>query len=204
MIEFRELIAMLHFARTMSSFGPDFEDELFQRSWHKKLKDIPMDQLKKALNALTGNREFPAVNEIIDFCKQINNEAAMLPEVAFDLLWRKIGEVGGLNRPELPNEIGLAVERLGGWVSICRDWTDANKTWHEKAFREAYLNLTEAKAKGLLTQTSRYALGAAKEAEPKQIPGKVTEALRMAASAVEPSKPKLVGFLKELKSMQKK
>lgn len=204
MIEFREMIAMLHFARTMSTFGPDFEDKLSQQSWHKGLKDLPLDHLKQAFNALTGNREFPTLNEIKDFCKQINNEAAMLPEVAFDLLWRKIGAVGGLNKPELPNEIGLAVERLGGWVFICNNWTDDKKTWHEKSFREAYLNLTEAKAKGLLTQTSKYAPPALQPAQPKQIPGKITEALRMAVSASQPSKPKLKMFLKELKSKQRK
>ena len=204
MIEYRELIAMLYFGRTMSSFGPDFEDDLTKKAWHNKLKDSDVDHLKQALNSLTGNREFPSANEILDFCKQINNEDTMLPEVAFDLLWRKIGEVGALNKPELPNEIGLAVQRLGGWTFICNNWTDADKTWHEKSFREAYLNLTEAKAKGLLTETSKYAPLALQAEKPKQIPGKVEEALRMAVSASEPATSKLKGLLKELKSNRTK
>ena len=90
-IPFRDMIAMLHFARTMSSFGPDFEDPLTQKAWHHKLKDIPVDHLKKALNKLSGDRNFPAPNQIVDFCKGVAQVAELLPEAAFELLWRKIG-----------------------------------------------------------------------------------------------------------------
>lgn len=178
-IPFRDMIAMLHFARTMSAFGPDFEDPLCQKAWHNKLKNIPPEDLKQALNELTGDRNFPSPNELVDFCKGVAQVADMLPEEAFDILWRHIGSVGGYNDPQLPNEIGLAVERLGGWRFICNEWTDDKRTWHEKAFREVYMNLQVSKAQHALP-TSRYSAAALEGEVPKQIDGTVLEALRMA------------------------
>lgn len=178
-IMFRDMIAMLHFARTMSAFGPDFEDPLTQKAWHNKLKDLPPEHLKKALNSLTGDRNFPAPNEIVDFCKGVAQVSEMLPEEAFELLWRKIGSVGGYSDPELPNEIGLAVERLGGWRFICNEWTDDKRTWHEKAFREVYLNIQTSKAQHALP-ISRYSAAALEGDSPGQINGAVQEAIKMA------------------------
>lgn len=200
----REMTALLHQARLLSTFGPNFADQPTIMAWYGALKHIPFNTLVASVRALQGDTNFPTPKEIIGHSNKIHSKDAMLPEVAFDLLWRKIGAVGSLNKPELPNEIGLAVERLGGWVFICNNWTDDKKNWHEKAFREAYMNLTEAKAKGLLTQTSKYAPAALKGPEPKQIPGKVQEALRMAVRASQPSKPKLAMLLKELKSNRTK
>lgn len=201
-IPFRDMIAMLHFARTMSAFGPDFEDPLTQKAWHHKLKEIPPDHLKKALNSLTGDRNFPAPNEIVDFCKGVAQVADMLPEAAFDLLWRKIGSVGGYNDPELPNEIGLAVERLGGWRFICNEWTDAKRTWHEKAFREIYLNLQQSKAQCALP-ISRYAPAALEGDVPRQIDGAVQEAVRMAMGDSEKGNLDFSKAFRDLKESKK-
>jgi len=201
-IPFRDMIAMLHFARTMSAFGPDFEDPLTQKAWHNKLKDIPSDHLKKALNQLSGDRNFPAPNQIVDFCKGVAQVADLLPEAAFELLWRKIGTVGGYNDPELPNEIGLAVERLGGWRFICNEWTDDKRTWHEKAFREIYLNLQESKTQCTLP-TSKYAPSALRGDVPKQIDGAVKEVLRMAMGDSERQDLDFTKAFREMKDAQK-
>lgn len=200
MIPFRDMIAMLHFARTMSSFGPDFEDQLTQKAWHNKLKGIPLDDLKKSLNELTGDRNFPMPNEIVDFCKGISQVAEMLPEVAFDLLWRKIGSVGQYADPEFPNEIGLAVERLGGWKYICNEWLDDKRPWHEKAFNEVYQNIQQAKAQHALP-VSRYSPEALNGDQPKQISAPMNEALRMAMSGPDEPKPKLTNRLRDIKNL---
>jgi hypothetical protein len=187
----------------MSNFGPDFKNEITIRAWHHRLKNLKLEDLDEALTKLTGNREFPTINEILNFVKGLNQDAEMLPEVAFELLWGKIGSVGGYGTPELPNEIGLAVERLGGWGQICTTWTSDKRTWHEKAFREVYGNITEAKAMGMLAETSKYAPESLKGEVAKQIQPGAKEALEMAMKASQKPTQKLGDFVNEMKRRRK-
>jgi hypothetical protein len=201
MIQLRDFMSIMVQARALSTFGPDFEKPVVIKAWHAKLQEISIDDMGRALTKLSGDREFPTANEILDFCKDLNQESELLPEVAFELLWKKIGSVGAYGHPELPNEIGLAVERLGGWQHICNTWEDDKRTWHEKEFRDFYGNITETKARGLLTQTSRYAPQALKGEKAKQISPGVKEALRMAMSGRELPKQKLNDIVKNMKSI---
>ena len=197
-----DIIAVLQMGRTISSFGPDFADPMTQKVWSAKLSHLTMEQLSKAMSELAGNKAFPALNEILDFCKGMNQELEMLPEVAFDLLWRKIGSVGQYADPEFPNEIGLAVERLGGWKYICNEWLDDKRPWHEKAFNEVYQNIQQTKTQHALP-TSKYSPAALEGDKPKQISGAVQEALRMAMSGPGDSKPNLTKIFREIKKSQK-
>jgi len=196
MIPFRDLIAMLHFARTMSTFGPDFEDQLTQKAWHSKLKNVEPEILKKALSSLSGGRNFPTPNDILEFCKGASGVSEMSSDEAFELLWSKIGSVGGYNDPKLPNEIGLAVQRLGGWKFICANWSDDKRPWHEKAFKEIYSNLQESKAQRALP-VSKYSVD-----KPKQI-GVVETAIKMAFGDEKPSHRDFAKALKDLKESTK-
>lgn len=195
----KNFMAVMHQTRLLSTFGPDFKDDLTIRAWYNALKHVPDATLMKSLQALQGAREFPSLQDILALCKDLNNMSEREPDVAFAYLWRKIGEIGGRNKPELPNEIGLAVERLGGWHTICNSWTEKEKPWHQKAFKEAYEDIVRQKEQGTLSQTSRYALAAPDSDEAKQLPSKVGEALRMAVSASEKPKAKLTDFFATLK-----
>lgn len=197
-----DIIAVLQMGRTISSFGPDFSDPMTQKVWSAKLSHLTMEQLSKAMSKLTGNKNFPDLNEILDFCKGMNKELEMLPEVAFDLLWRKIGSVGQYADPEFPNEIGLAVERLGGWRYICNEWTDDKRPWHEKAFNEVYQNIQQTKTQHALP-TSKYSPEALKGDQPKQIGSPMNEALRMAMGDSDKPKPNLKTRLRQMKKNQK-
>jgi len=200
MIPFKDFLSIMAQSRALSTFGPDFESNVVTKAWLAKLRDISASDLGIAMTKLSGNREFPTANEIIEFCQQVHNEAELLPEVAFAMLWNKIGSVGGYGHPELPNEIGLACERLGGWGHICRTWADESRTWHEKEFREVYGNVIETKARGLLVETSKYAPQALGAAKAKQIHPGLKEALRMAVSSAEPHKQSLTDLLKTMRS----
>lgn len=56
-------------ARTLSSFGPDFNDSLTCESWLEKLKDIPFDVFRTSLAKLSGHKSFPAPNDIIEISR---------------------------------------------------------------------------------------------------------------------------------------
>ena len=195
----KNFMAVMHRTRLLSTFGPDFKDELTIDAWYSALRHIPDTTLLKALDALKGGREFPSLQDILALCKDLSNMGEREPDVAFAYLWKKIGEIGGRGQPELPNEIGLAVERLGGWYTICNSWTEKEKPWHQKAFKEAYQDIIRQKQQGTLSQTSKYALGAPKNDRPKQLPTSVGEALKKAVEASERGRPKLRDFLKTLK-----
>jgi hypothetical protein len=202
MIEFNDLVARLSAGRMLSNFGPNFKDPITVKVWYKKLRHLNSDDLNAALNKLTGNREFPTVNEIIKFCEELNLTTDMLPEVAFQLVWSKISSVGYYGTPELPNEVGLAVQRLGGWKHICNTWQLSKRDWHYKAFREVYGNVVDTKSRGMLSETSVYAPEALKGEKVKQIQPGAKEALRIAMAAPQSAKQKLNNFIKEMKRKQ--
>lgn len=59
-----ELIDMLRGARALSQWGPDFSDPRVTEGWDKKLDGIPIESIQKALDRLSGNKEFPTPNEL--------------------------------------------------------------------------------------------------------------------------------------------
>ena len=199
---FNDFISKMILARTMSHYGPDFTDPVVQKAWYSKLGSLDERSLNRALSKLTGDREFPTINALSGFVAELNQPEDSSID-AFSTLWSAIRKYGSYNHPELPNEIGLAVEKLGGWVYICNNWTDDQRNWHHKQFEQVYNEITERKSMGIALTTSKYAPLALRTSEAKQIPNRAQEALRMAVSASEGlNKKSLVKRFKSIKGKQ--
>lgn len=196
-MQFKDFIARMTYARAMSTFGPDFTDPIVQKAWYAKLKVMPIQALDKALSNLTGDREFPSINDILGFHKPEEVTQAI---DGFELLWSKIGSVGYYGHPELPNAIGLAVEKLGGWKFICNNWREDRRAFHERDFKQALEFVTDQLAKGI-TRSSKYALPASKTEPVASLPPKAQEALRIALSDSKRRAPNLTDrFKKSIKN----
>ncbi len=186
----KQIFDILIAGRSLCRFGPDFTDLPTLKMWGRFLQEVSVSELQEAMVALAGDKDFPTPNEIKEFARQKRGSADRSPIEAFEHLWNQIRLVGSYSEPELPNEIGLAVQKLGGWRRICNSWTDENRNWHQKEFEGAYSEVIDRKSRGLALETSKYAPEALKGESPLSLPSNVQNVLREANKAAKPKKPK--------------
>ena len=127
-----ELIRVLKQYRKGSNFGQDFLDEDVQTIWISRLKHYPMNQIRVALNALAGKREFPTVDAVVfKICKQ------QLPdgEEVFNQLWSRLDR---RNPPKNVNVILAKTIEAFGWQVMCDVWLEATRDKHRRDFMKEY------------------------------------------------------------------
>ena len=66
MDDFIERIHALRKARALSTWGPDFNDEIVSEAWIEKLAGIPLDTLQGTLDKLSGKKDFPCPADILE------------------------------------------------------------------------------------------------------------------------------------------
>lgn len=149
------VIAMLAAYRKGSNFGPDFSDQFTQKFWLSRLAGIAPDRIKAALNQLSGNREFPTVNMVLENISGTNPGDA---RKAFEWVWNHLD---GYKQPQnLPYLTAKTIDELGGWFVISRNWKDSTQQGHERQFIAAYELLAQRRARGEALGGSRLALNA--------------------------------------------
>ena len=124
-----KLISMLAAFRKGSNFGPDFTDETTQKFWLSRLSGIAFFEIRKALGKLSGEREFPTANQVLNSAKGFGSHDA---QQAFDWVW---SHLDGYRAPKnLPILTARTIDELGGWFTISRDWRDFSRESHQRAF----------------------------------------------------------------------
>ena len=148
-----KIIAMLAAFRKGSNFGPDFSDEVTQKFWLTKLDGVSVTELQRSLKKLSGNREFPAVNEILeDMHGSVNANAV----TEFEWVWNNLN---GYQAPtNLPILTARTVDELGGWFALSRDWQTSQREFYSRQFSKIYKRLATEKANGNVIGGSLLAL----------------------------------------------
>lgn len=66
---FLERLKILKISRSLSTWGPDFNDEITVEAWIGKLSTLPLEILIKSIDKLSGKKEFPSPSDILEIAR---------------------------------------------------------------------------------------------------------------------------------------
>lgn len=147
---------MLREARSLSSGGPNFDNQAVVKTWYQKLGHLPEDRVAKALNDLSGADFFPGASKIID---QATGKTGVQGAIsAFDWVWNNLDE------RKAPTDLsilaGRTIDKMGGWAQCSRLWRDSQREKHGREFCRIYCDLEEKQLAGVFIGGSRLAIEA--------------------------------------------
>jgi len=121
-----------------------FENEDALNCWIDAFEGVDLDEMKSAMDALTVENKFPTIAEIkIHIYDQKHKTKTGIE--SFSDVWTKLN----INhKPDFDDLTEATILKLGGWYSICQNWTVKDRSWYSTEFVREYDRLKLLSANG--------------------------------------------------------